>query len=64
MHGMVAVAVPVFNENNEICFTIAVHAPTVRKSLELLRQYLPSLRKASAAMSVNYCNSKEALIES
>lgn len=59
MDGMVAVAVPVFNDKNEVCFTIAVHAPTVRKSLEVLRQYLPSLRKASAAMTINYCSTAE-----
>lgn len=59
MDGMVAISVPVFNANNEICFTVAVHAPTVRKPLEMLRQYLPSLRKASAAMAMTYCNSDE-----
>ena len=57
MSGMVAVAVPVFNASNEICFTIAVHAPTVRKPLEALRQYIPSLRQAAAAMAATYCKS-------
>ena len=56
MAGMVAVAVPVFNTANEVCFTVAVHAPNVRKSLEALRQYLPSLRKAAAAMATSYCH--------
>ena len=56
MAGMVAIAVPVFNTANEVCFTIAVHAPTVRKPLEELRQYLPSLRKAAAAMATSYCH--------
>lgn len=55
MTGMVAIAVPVFNANNEICFTVAAHAPTVRKPLEALRQYLPALRKAAAAMAATYC---------
>lgn len=55
MAGMVAVAVPVFNAANEICFTVAVHAPTVRKPLEALRQYIPSLRQAAAAMASTYC---------
>lgn len=53
--GMVAIAVPVFNSDNEICFTVAVHAPTARKPLEALRQYVPALRKAAAAMAATYC---------
>ena len=55
MAGMVAIAVPVFNAANQICFTIAAHAPTVRKPLEALRQYVPSLRRAAAAMATSYC---------
>ncbi len=55
MDGMVAVAVPVFNRENKICFTLAVHAPKIRKSLDELRQYLPSLRKAAASMAATYC---------
>ena len=60
MTGMVAFAVPVFNAANEICFTVAVHAPTVRKPLEVLRQYIPSLRQAAAAMATTYCNTGDA----
>ena len=52
--GMVALAVPVFNAKNEMCFTVAVHAPAIRKSLTLLRQYIPSLRRAAASMSALY----------
>jgi len=52
--GMVALAVPVFNAKNEICFTVAMHAPAIRKSLALLRQYLPSLKRAAASMSALY----------
>lgn len=57
--GMVAIAVPVFNPQNEICFTIAVHAPKIRKSLDELRQYIPSLKRAAGAMAVSYCNSNK-----
>ena len=56
MAGMSALAVPVFNNHNEICFTVAVHAPTVRKPLEELRQYIPSLKRAAAAMAISYCD--------
>ena len=57
--GMVALAVPVFNAANEVCFTIAVHAPKIRKNIEELRQYIPSLKRAAAAMSATYCDQKE-----
>lgn len=56
MAGMAAVAVPVFNAVNAVCFTVAVHAPAVRKSLTVLRQYVPALRQAAAAMSATYCD--------
>ncbi len=56
MAGMVAVAVPVFKAANAVCFTVAVHAPAVRKSLAELRQYVPALRHAAAAMSATYCD--------
>ena len=59
MAGMVALALPVFNGQNEICFTIAVHAPTIRKPLEELRQYIPSLKRAAGAMAASYCDAKE-----
>lgn len=54
--GMVAVSVPVFNPTHEICFTVSVHAPTIRKQLDALRQYVPALRKAAAAMAATYCS--------
>ncbi len=57
MDGMVAIAVPVINDANDICFTVAVHAPTVRKSLDQLLDYLPSLRKAADSMAATYCGS-------
>lgn len=52
--GMVAIAVPVLNSRNEIYFTIAVHAPKIRKSLEDLRQYIPRLKSAAGAMAKCY----------
>lgn len=54
--GMVAVAVPVFDRAGRICFTVAVHAPTARKQLDDLRQYLPSLRRAADALAASYCS--------
>ncbi len=54
MPGMVAVSVPVYDQSDRMCLTIAVHAPTIRKSLTELRHYLPSLRRAAAALSATY----------
>ncbi len=54
MPGMVALSVPVMDDSNRMCFTVAVHAPTIRKSLHELRQYLPALRRAAAALSATY----------
>jgi len=60
MAGMTAVAVPVFTPANSICFTVAVHAPAVRKPLAALRQYVPALRQAAAAMAATYCDAEDA----
>ncbi len=54
MPGMVAISVPVYDESNRMCLTVAVHAPTIRKSLTELRQYLPALRRSAAALSATY----------
>jgi len=58
MDGMVAVSVPVFNDANEICFTVAIHAPTARKSLDELKEYFPALRDAATAMENSYCHNR------
>lgn len=51
LEGMVAIAVPVIGADNTMNFAIAIHAPSVRKSLDELRQYLPVLRHAAAKMA-------------
>lgn len=55
LEGMVAIAVPVIGDDNRMCFAIAIHAPSVRKSLSELRQYLPTLRHAAARMAAAEC---------
>ncbi|RXJ71604.1 IclR family transcriptional regulator [Veronia nyctiphanis] len=52
LDDMVAVAVPVFDKSNQVVFTIAVHAPSARKSIEELRQFLPALRNAAQRFAV------------
>ena len=56
LDGMVALSVPVIGDNNQMCFAIAIHAPSVRKNLSELRQYLPTLRHAAARMAAAECN--------
>lgn len=53
--GMVAMAVPVFDQQQRLCFTVAVHAPTARQQLEDLQHYIPALRKAASALTESYC---------
>ena len=54
--GMIAIAVPVFDSKNRICFTVAVHAPTTRQSIESLSEYIPSLHHAADALAESYCS--------
>lgn len=56
LEGVVAIAVPVIGEDNRVCFAIAIHAPSVRKSLSDLRQHLPKLRHAAARLAASDCN--------
>lgn len=53
--GMIAIAVPVFDNKNRICFTVAVHAPTTRQTIESLSEYIPSLHHAADALAESYC---------
>lgn len=57
--GMVAAAVPVFDKSNNVCFTVAVHAPTARMQIEDLRQWIPSLRRAASSLAASYCDSEQ-----
>ena len=51
LDGMVAIAAPVINKENSMNFALAIHAPSSRKTIDELRQYLPVLRKAAAKMA-------------
>ncbi|WP_028022057.1 IclR family transcriptional regulator [Enterovibrio calviensis] len=52
LDDMVALAVPVIDNDNRVAFTVAVHAPSARKTTEELRQYLPLLRRAAQRLAV------------
>ena len=49
--GMIALAVPVKNETGEVLYSIAVHAPSARVSLDDLKQHLPAMRDAAVRIS-------------
>ena len=51
LDGMIALAVPVTNDAGEVCYSIAVHAPSARISIEELETYLPQLNEAARKMS-------------
>jgi DNA-binding IclR family transcriptional regulator len=55
LEGMVAIAVPVIGADNRMCFAVAIHAPSARKSITELRQYLPTLRHAAARLAAVEC---------
>ena len=58
LKGMVAIAIPVFNKENKICFTVAIHAPTTRQNFDDLKNFIPALRRAATALSSSYCDSQ------
>jgi DNA-binding IclR family transcriptional regulator len=51
MEGMVAVAVPVLDDQRRLVSTLSVHAPTLRLSLDAARGHVPRLREAAAELS-------------
>jgi DNA-binding IclR family transcriptional regulator len=60
MRGLISLAVPVIDRSGRMCFAVAVHSPTARKTIDELRQYLPSLRRAAAALSASECSADHA----
>ena len=63
LDGVVSLAVPVIDERNRMCYAIAVHAPSERKSLSELRQYLPALRRAAGRIAAAECAQQDAPAE-
>jgi DNA-binding IclR family transcriptional regulator len=47
MQGMVAVAVPLKNSDGQFYGALAMHAPSVRMSLEVAMQHLPRMKQAA-----------------
>lgn len=49
--GMVALAVPITDENNRLYATLSFHAPCMRIPFAAVTDFLPQIRKASAKLS-------------
>jgi len=49
--GMVALAVPITDEDNRLYATLSFHAPCMRISFAAVTDFLPQIRKASANLS-------------
>lgn len=58
LEDMVAIAAPVIGEDGKMCFSIAIHAPSARRSLEELKQFLPNLRQTAALMAKTDCQGR------
>lgn len=55
LDGMIALAVPVKDEKDEVCFAIAVHAPNARVTLDELKQHIPAVKEAAKKIAELEC---------
>jgi IclR family transcriptional regulator, acetate operon repressor len=51
VHGLIGLAVPVFDRRGRMCATLSMHAPTLRVTAESVLDFVPALRRAAAAVS-------------
>ena len=51
MEGMVAIAVPILDDQGRLMSTLSVHVPELRIDLDKLKSYLPRLHEASSQLS-------------
>lgn len=51
MEGMVAVAVPILDDQGRLVSTLSAHTPEQRLTLEALKQHLPTLQDGAARLS-------------
>jgi len=58
LHGLVCVAVPIFDSDGKIAAALAVQAPTARLSLAHAMDHVPVLTRAAAAMTATFNPSK------
>lgn len=51
IEDMIAIAVPIKNPQKQMCFSLAIHAPASRRSINELYDYLPILRRAAQQLA-------------
>ncbi|MEM6974542.1 MAG: IclR family transcriptional regulator [Pseudomonadota bacterium] len=51
MEGMIAIAVPILDDQNRLLSTVSFHAPTLRLSLEQARTHVARLREAAQELA-------------
>ncbi|GMG83925.1 IclR family transcriptional regulator [Paralimibaculum aggregatum] len=51
MEGMIAIAMPILDDQERLLATVSFHAPTMRLSLAAARSHVPRLRQAAAELS-------------
>lgn len=56
IQGMLAISVPVLNEEGRMMSTLAVHGPSARLSMEQARGHVDRLRQAAADLSAVICD--------
>lgn len=59
LDGMVAIAVPIRDTQGQPCATVAVHAPTIRKSLQDLKRCTPALQQAAVKLTHIFATQQE-----
>lgn len=51
MHGLIGLAVPVYDARKRICATVSLHAPTLRMSATRVLDFVPTMRRTAEAIA-------------
>lgn len=51
VHGLIAIAVPVFDAKGRICSALSINAPAARYSIKEIQRHIETLRQAARALS-------------
>lgn len=50
LDGLVGLAVPIFDSSNRVCATVSMHSPTIRHSVDTIRQHVPTLQNTASLL--------------
>lgn len=51
MHGLIGLAVPVYDADKRMCATVSLHAPTVRMSAQSVLRCVPAMQRSALAIA-------------